>query len=191
MRKSTFLLSAAAAVVVALASERAVTRTLDGPPAAARQHALWAYHPQDPAQMARDVDAVVVATLAGVRPGRTASASSGAGSLSFELDEFMVEESIKGSAGGETLFLERVAALPGELFPEHDGGAYDKGRRYLLFLRKQSTTTLFYLVHPEGRYTVGDDGLVTPAAEGAVAQRLSGQPLKDVVALLQAAVAKP
>jgi len=28
--------------------------------------------------------------------------------------------SIKGSAGGETLFLERVAAVPGELFPEHE-----------------------------------------------------------------------
>jgi hypothetical protein len=189
MLKSTFLLSAAGAVVLALASERAVTRTFDSRPTQSRHLAVWAYRPQDPAQMARDVDAVVVATLADVRPGRVVYASSELGNLSFELHEFVVEQAIKGPGAGEILTVERAAGGPPEaLIPDDDGGAYVKGRRYLLFLRRQSTTPLFYLVHPEGRYAVADDGVLTAATEGPVAALLSKQPLKEVLALLQPAV---
>jgi len=191
MQKSTFSLAAAAIVLLALASEQAVTRTFDASPAPPRHLAVWAYHPEDPAQMARDVDAVAVATMVDVRPGRVVYASNDLGNVSFELDEFVVEQSVKGPGAGEALTVERTGGQPGELIPDYDGGGYDKGRRYLLFLRKQSSTPLYYLVHPQGRYVVGDDGLVTTTAEGPVAALLSGQPLKDVIALLQAAVGKP
>jgi hypothetical protein len=143
--------------------------------------------------MARDVDAVVVAVAAGGRPGRVAYAANGLGALHFELNDFVVENAIKGAATGETLTVERAGGGPdaGPSAGGHDGGPYKEGQRYLLFLRRQSSSPYLYLVHPEGRYSVEDDDRLTTEAEGPVATRLYGQSLREVAALLQAAAGTP
>ena len=191
MRRSVFLAAAPAVVVCALASAWAV-RALDGGTGEMRHEAIWEYRPTDAAQMARDVDAVVVAVHVGVRPGRVAESANGLHSLSFELNDFVVEEEIKGPVVGESVTVERAGggadAVPAAV--DYDGGPYNKGQRYLLFLRKQSDTAFFYLVHPEGRYSVGTDRHLATAAKGPAASVLSRRPLRDALALLRAAVAK-
>lgn len=72
---------------------------------------------------------------------------------------------------------------------DSDGGAYVEGQRYLLFLKKQPDTEIFYLVNDEGRYAVDEHERLVPAArDGKVAQTLRNRALPAVRTQLQDAL---
>lgn len=156
--------------------------------------AAWAYRTDDPKLMARDVDAVVVATLVRTSPGRVAYSSDPSDSVPFELNEFRVEQGWKQLKTGALVTVERVGgAVNGErvLF-DSDGGPYVTGQRYLLFLKKQPGSEVFYLINDEGRYALdGIERLVPAARSGRVADKLRNEPLQKVRALLQSALQQP
>lgn len=194
MTKISFATIAAAVVALALATSWGVgkvfgtERTQTAP--VTRAHAAWVYKTTDPVRMARDVDAIVVATWTAVGPGRVAYSSTGEDALAFELNDFAVEEVIKGTGIRGAIVLERVAADQGErrVIFEPDGGHFVPHTQYLLFLKKQPDTPFFIQINDEGRYVIdGQNRLRTPAT-GQVADALRGRTLADVRAFLRQAL---
>lgn len=143
--------------------------------------------------MARDVDAIVVATWLGVSPGRVAYSSRGEDVLAFELNDFTVEEVIKGTGVGGSLTIERVATDQGgrQAVFDHDGGHFVPGTRYLLFLKKQPETSFFLQVNDEGRYVIDGRGRLRSSGSGAVADALRGRSLEEVRTFVQQALRNP
>ncbi len=167
----------------------------DGDPGP-RVKALWVYHANNASQMAKDVDAVAVAQHLGVRPGRTVFSTRGEAPLAFEQDDFIVVRAFKGLRGGEPFALERVATEQpdGPRAFDADGGAYESGQDYLLFLKKQKDTGLYYVVNDQARYGVDASGrlrAIRHDARAAVSQQLAGRRLADVPGILRLSAAAP
>lgn len=187
MQKPAFLLTTVAVVGLALASSwrfggAVMAHIVDHQPSS---KALWAYRTDNAAKMARDVDAVVVARFSGATLGRTATSSNGESTLQFELNEFVVEEAIKGTRPGDSLIVERVSGeSEKQVIFDHDGGPYGEGESYLLFLRRQPGSDVYYLVNDEGRYSITADDRLRPVGEGKVAARLSGTSVAEARSFL-------
>jgi len=158
-----------------------------------RSYASWVYKTADPVQLARHVDAIVIATWQGVSPGRVAYSSNGEDSLAFELNDFAVEEVIKDANVGATITVERVATDQGGrlVFFDHDGGHFVPGTRYLLFLMKQPDTPFYIQINDEGRYVIAGGDRLHSTGSGEVADAFRGQRLEHVRGSLQRAVRTP
>jgi len=139
--------------------------------------------------MARDVDAIVIATLDGVSAGRVAYSSNSEDSLAFEIDTFRVDEVLRGSGISTTVKVERVATNQGNRIArfDFDGGPFVPKTQYLLFLKKQSDADVFYQVNDEGRYAIDGLGRARSRAKGAVAAALHGRSVGQIRALVAAA----
>jgi hypothetical protein len=194
MRRSTFLLAAIGVLTLGLAASWSIGGVLGSRTEQQRFNAAWKYRAVSVDQMARDVHAVAVARFKGARPGRVAYSSNHESSVSFELNQFVVERGIKGVPTGTKLVLERASALQdgrAPVFPDHDGGPFEVGGRYLLFLNKQSDANVYYQVNDEARYGVGSDDRLRTSARGKVAATLSGRSVSEASSLLKQAIAVP
>lgn len=148
---------------------------------------VWAEVFETPEQMAAAVDLVVVGRPVTVEPGRVAVSENGEDSLPFQLVEFEVLRPVKGASGGETLFVERVAESGGDtpsIFADLDGGPFEIGGRYLLFLKRQPDSQYFYQVNHQGRYRVSHGRLLTAAPSDPVTSALAGKTLDQALVLL-------
>lgn len=137
--------------------------------------AVWKEVFQTPSEMVRNVDSIVLARMIEARPGRVAG-SAGA-ELPFEVVEFEVVRGFKGAAAGQRLFLERAGG-PGVSL-EFDGGAFEPGGGYLLFLRQQEDGPYFYQVNHQGRFLVVDGRLRASAPHDKVAAFFEGRPVRQ------------
>lgn len=199
MTKKRFFSAAAVVSVFALTSSWGVGKVLgvDGGQAntsiTRRTQASWVYKTTDPVRMARDVDAIVLATWVGVSPGRVAYSSNGEDVLAFELNNFTVEDVIKGNGVGGSVTIERVATDQGGRMAifDHDGGHFVPGTRYLLFLKKQPETSFFIQINDEGRYVIDGRGQLRSSGSGTVANALRGRSFADVRAFLERALRTP
>lgn len=199
MTKKRFFSAAAVVSVLALTSSLGVGSVLgvDGGQvnsgATRGTQASWVYKTTDPVRMARDVDAIVVATWVGVSPGRVAYSSNGEDALAFELNDFTVEEVIKGKGVAGAVIIERVASDQGGRMAvfDHDGGHFVPGTRYLLFLKKQPQTSFFIQINDEGRYVIDGRGRLRSPGSGMVADTFRGRSLADVRAFFQRALRTP
>lgn len=156
-----------------------------------RTMAAWAYKTSDAKQMARDVDAIVVATWVGVSPGRVAYSSNSEDALAFELNDFNVEEVIKGRRlVGGSVMVERVATNQmGRLVDfDYDGGAFLPDTRYLLFLKKQPDTAHFIQINDEGRYVIDGRDQLLASGKGSVADTVSRGSIGQLRSLVQQAL---
>ena len=152
--------------------------------------AVWAETFETPRQMRQAVDVVVVARPVAVHAGRVAVSENGEDELPFELVELEALRPVKGvAARGETLFLERArferdgtstAVLGG------DGGPFEIGERYLLFLKRQPDSGYYYQVNPQGRFHLSRGRLETAVPEDPVAAALAGKTLAEALTLLNA-----
>jgi len=135
--------------------------------------------------MARDVDAIVIATLDRVSAGRVAYSSNSEDSLAFEINTFRVDEVLRGSVSAR-VNVERVATNQGNRIArfDFDGGPFVPKTQYLLFLKKQSSADVFYQVNDEGRFAVDGLGRVRSRAKGAVAAALHGRSVGQIRALV-------
>lgn len=146
-----------------------------------RSQAAWKDKFENLQQMARGTDVVVLARAGAARPGRVAESDGGSDSLPFELVSFTVERGFKGARAGDVLTVERVGgSADGEsVYFDGDGGAFEPGRRYLLFLKRQDDGSYFYQVNDEGRYHMEGGRLKAVREDGRVAATLHGRPAAE------------
>src|SRR5512134_1814163 len=106
-----------------------------------RSRAAWAFEADDLGTLTRYADAVVLAKATETVPSRVAFSDLGDDSLPYEATSFVVERSIRGPAVGETVWVERAGGLDPvdlvEVVIDADGGAFQIGDSYLLFLKEQ------------------------------------------------------
>jgi len=187
MKRLTFSFAVAGSVAFGLASSWAFTRLFSPPQVrAVAGHAAWVFKTDDLGAMARYADAVIVGTLQARYPGRTAYSSTGEAALDFELNDFLVAEppmKSDGLLGG----IATVERLKGRSF---DGGDFNIGARYLLFLKKQPDANIYIVVNDEGRFLVGPRSRLYSGALGQVAGALRGRSLNDARALIRTSLEK-
>lgn len=143
-------------------------------------HAAWKEVFESPSHLAQRVDAVVLAKAVGVEPGRIVYSSNREDALPFEVVQFEVVRGIKGAAVGERVSVERAA---GNI--TIDGGAYEIGATYLLFLKQQEEGPYFYQVNHQGRYLVDKGRLYAAAPEDSVASFFEGRPVAEGLGLVR------
>jgi hypothetical protein len=135
---------------------------------APRTAAAWKETYRSPHELVRGVDVIVLASAADIRPGRVATSENSEDFLGFELVDLQVLRGLKGAKPGERITLERAAESEGGHFLDADGGPFEVGQTYLLFLqRKEDGDPYFYQVNNQGRYRVQNNRLVAngPADE--------------------------
>ena len=175
--------AAAAGLVAALLVAPRVRMQFSDPPG---MHAMWVDTYQTLGQMVNGVDAIVLGTVQGTRPGRVVP--TGAGMLPFTLVDLVVEQAIGGQVGG-FITLEQTGGQSGDrsIFIDGDGGEYTPGGRVLLFLKRQPDTGFYYLVNPQGRFSVEQGTLNAVAPDDPLAQQLDTRLLEQAIGLIRAA----
>ena len=142
--------------------------------------AVWKEVYASPAEMARRVDAVVLARVTGTRPGRVVWSENGEDALPFQVVELEVVEGLRGAAKAERIFLERAGGTAPDgraVDLSYDGGAFEHGATYLLFLKKQEDGPYFYQVNLQGRYLVTGGRLWASDPDDPIAKAFEGVPV--------------
>lgn len=142
--------------------------------------AVWKEVYASPAEMARRVDAVVLARVTGTRPGRVVWSENGEDALPFQIVELEVLEGLRGAVKAERLLLERAGGTAPDgraVDLSYDGGAFERGATYLLFLKKQEGGPYFYQVNNQGRFLVAQGQLWASDPEDSVAKAFEGVPV--------------
>ncbi|MEJ7862553.1 MAG: hypothetical protein WKF90_13065 [Pyrinomonadaceae bacterium] len=124
--------------------------------------AVWKEVYSTPDQMIVGVDAIVLAEAISVVPSRVARSENSEDELPFELVTFRVSNLIKGAKSEELVYVERAGGLDSNgqaINLDLDGGNFEIGKSYLLFLKQQEEGPYFYQVNDQGRYDVVGDKL--------------------------------
>ncbi len=124
--------------------------------------AVWKEVYSTPDQLIAGVDAIVLAEAINVTPSRVAYSENGEDELPFELVTFRVSNPVKGAKGDGLIYVERAGGLDSkgqETQIDFDGGNFEIGKTYLLFLKQQEEGPYFYQVNDQGRYDVVGDEL--------------------------------
>jgi hypothetical protein len=117
--------------------------------------------------MCRRIMIINLGKVEAIRPGRTAG--EGEARLQFNDVQITVEKTLKGEPP-IPLVVEQVAIAGRVLSPEV-GPPYQRGERYVLFLRPGEPTR--YITIPQGRYQL-KGGTVHTTEVGPVADKMKG-----------------
>jgi hypothetical protein len=181
---------AAVIATVGLATSSAVTSMLSIP-GGARAQAAWAFTTRDVNGLVRYADAIVVADVVETYPGRVATSENGEDNLPFQIVELRVRDAIKGSFSDGRAFLERAGGIdPVEQVSVHidaDGGEFERGESYLLFLKAQDGDTgMYYQINDQARYAlVGDRLSALEPEEDPVQQVFHRRTVAEASALIR------
>ena len=153
-----------------------------------RTAASWKQHFKDAKELVKASDAVVVARADSVAPGRVAFSSDGQDSLAFEVVNFTVVDGLKGERDGSSFSVERVSgSQEGTVaYFDFDGGNFEVGGTYLLFLKQQEDGgPYYYQINDQGRFH--EEGGQLRAAEPGdpVAAIFHGRSVKEAKALVK------
>jgi hypothetical protein len=188
MTKTKLGISVALAMSLGILAAIVVAPSLyPGPPSPDAMQATWADQYVTLREMASDVDAIVLATVQATQPGRQIITGSGS-VLPFTLVNLQVARSIRGNLGeGEVFTLEQTGGDVGDrsFSIQGDGGPYTPGAQVLLFLKQQPETDYFYLVNPQGRFSVQQGQLMAADPEDPVSQRLDLRNLDNAINLIK------
>lgn len=124
--------------------------------------AVWKEVYSTPDQMVASVDVIMLAEAVNITPSRVAHSENGEDELPFELVAFRVSNPIKGANGDHLVYVERAGGFDSKGRPiniDFDGGSFEIGKSYLLFLKHQEQGPYFYQVNDQGRYDVVGDEL--------------------------------
>ena len=152
-----------------------------------RFHAAWKHTFESPSDLARGVDAIVVARAVQTRPGRIATSDNGEDVLPFEEVILEVQRALKGARDGDTLIVERVGGLDQKghaVLLDGDGGPFELHETYLLFLMRQEEGPHFYQVNDQGRFGVRADRLEATARDDSVSGFLHGRGTEESLRLI-------
>ena len=150
-------------------------------------HAAWKVKFDAPSDLPRGADVVVLGTAVSSRPGRIAFSENGEDSLPFEEVTFQVVRGMKGIRSGESVVVERAGGIDYEgqnVLLDADGGLFEIGSTYLLFLKKQEEGNFYYQVNDQGRYKVETGRLVAVSPEDPVAGFFHGKSLTEGMGLI-------
>ena len=126
-------------------------------PSRSKSAAVWKEVYKNPEEMIKRVDRIVLAQAIERAPGRIAYSSNGEDVLPFEVVSFRVVDNIKGKKGDGVVYVERVGGVDHEgnqVYLDADGGDFEVGNSYLLFLKQQEEGPYYYQVNDQGRYQV-------------------------------------
>jgi hypothetical protein len=158
------------------------------PAGTARTAASWKQHFKDAKELVKASDAVVVARADSVAPGRVAYSSDGQDSLAFEVVNFTVLDGLKGERDGSSVSVERVSgSQEGTVaYFDFDGGNFEVGGTYLLFLKRQEDGgPYYYQVNDQGRFHEEGGQLRAVEPGDPVAAIFHGRTLKEGKALVK------
>ncbi len=127
-----------------------------------RSAAVWKEVYSTPDQLIAGVDAIVLAEAFNITPSRIARSEGSSDEVPFELVAFRVNNPAKGAKGEELIYVERAGGMDSkgrEVNIDIDGGRFEIGKSYLLFLKKQEEGPYFYQINDQGRYDVVGDEL--------------------------------
>jgi hypothetical protein len=150
--------------------------------------ASWKEHFKDAKALVKSSDAVVLARVESVAPGRTAYSSNGEDSLSFEVVNFTVVDGLKGAKDGSSIALERVSSnQEGTVaYFNFDGGSFEAGGTYLLFLKKQEDGgPYYYQINDQGRFHEEGGHLRAVTPDDEVTSLFNGRTVAEGVALVK------
>ena len=157
-------------------------------PAEVRTAASWKQHFKDAKELVKASDAVVVARADSVAPGRVAYSSDGQDSLAFEVVNFTVLDGLKGEKDGSAVSVERVSSSQeGTVaYFDFDGGNFEVGGTYLLFLKRQEDGgPYYYQVNDQGRFHEEGGQLRAIEPGDPVAALFHGRTVKEGKALVR------
>jgi hypothetical protein len=140
------------------------------------------------------VDAVVLAQAMDAQPGRVAKSDNGGDELPFELVGFEVLRALKGANDFDRVVVERAGGAGYEgksVFLDADGGPFEIGGIYLLFLKRQSGTDYYYQVNHQGRYELVADRFEAVDPGDPVARYFDGVSLEEGFERAQTALRDP
>ena len=147
--------SLALGVVIALATGHFL---IAKPPTMQIVQAQWKDVYRTPGGLVAGADLIVIADHMKAEPGRVVG--EGEDATPFTNNTFVVESILKGVHEDLTLMLEQTGgiAADGQVFNINDGGPYEPGSRYLLFLKSRGDGS-YYLISYQARYRI-DEGEV-------------------------------
>ena len=126
-------------------------------PSRSKSAAVWKEVYKNPDEMVKRVDQIVLAQAIDRQPGRIAYSSNSEDVVPFEVVSFRVVDNIKGKKGDGVIYVERVGGVDHEgnqVYLDADGGDFEIGNSYLLFLKRQEDGPYYYQVNDQGRYQV-------------------------------------
>lgn len=140
-------------------------------------------------EMAQGVDLVVVGTVRGAVAGRVALSDGGEDGVPYSNVTLVVNRVLKGTAQDRFIVLEQTGGVTpdGSVLSIDDGGPYEPGERYVLFLNKQAHSALYYLVNPQGRFQVKGGRMFAAAPGDRVAAALHRRAEQDGIELILSA----
>ena len=154
----------------------------------ARTAASWKQHFKEAKELVKASDAVVIARADSVAPGRVAFSSDGQDSLAFEVVNFTVVDGLKGEKDGSSVSVERVSSdQDGTVaYFNFDGGNFEVGGTYLLFLKQQEDGGPYYdQINDQGRFHEEGGQLHAVEPGDPVAAIFHGRSVKDGKALVK------
>ncbi len=153
-----------------------------------RTSAHWKEHFQGIGQMVAASDAVALVRADSVAPGRVAYSSNNEDSLSFEVVNFTVVRGMKGERTGSSVSVERVSSTQGDTvaYFNFDGGDFEVGGTYLLFLKKQEDGgPYYYQINDQGRFHEEGGHLRAVTPDDEVTSLFNGRTVAEGVALVK------
>jgi len=188
--KMKFWSVASGLAIVGLVASSAVTARYSNP-GEPRSDAAWAFVAENPRMLVQHAHAIVVAEALATYPGRVATSDNGEDLLPFQIVELRVRKALKGSFPDGRVYVERAGGTEPGTGIRHDididGGEFEVGRTYLLFLNEQPDDTgLYYQINDQGRYSLVGNELHAIEDEGDRVQHVFHQrTIAEAAALVQ------
>jgi len=147
-----------AALVVGVATALAVGQFMTSKPATVTAKAQWKNVYRTQSGLVMGADLIVFAEHVSAEPGRVVG--GGEDATPFTNNTFKIEKIVKGEYEGSELMVEQTGGImaDGRIFNIDDGGPYEIGARYLLFLNSNEEGA-FYVINHQARYNVRGDEL--------------------------------
>ena len=151
-------------------------------PLRSKSHAVWKEVYKNVDDMVKGADMIVLAQALDKQPGRVAYSSTGEDALPFEVVSFRVIDNIKGKKGDAIINVERAGGVDPEgnqVYLDADGGDFEVGNSYLLFLKRQEDGPYYYQVNDQGRYQVEGGRLKGVDKDDEVTVMLDSRPVEE------------
>ena len=157
-------------------------------PSQGKSTAFWKEIYKNPDELVKSVDLIVLGQAIDKQPGRVAYSANGEDALPFEVVAFQVLNSIKGKNGDGVVYVERAGGVDPEGNPVHlnaDGGDFELGNSYLLFLKRQEDGPYYYQVNDQGRYQVEGGRLKGVDADDEVSSKFHDRTLEEGIRMVK------
>jgi hypothetical protein len=188
MKRKTFWMYTVLVALCGLSISAVVGWNRHQQPSREISSAAWKERYQTPDELVKGVDTIVLAEAVSAMPGRVAYSSNGEDALPFEVVEFRVNDGLKGAKTGQAVLVERAGGTDSEGRAVHvdmDGGAFEKGGTYLLFLKQQEEGPYYYQVNDQGRYLVSGGRLKAVSQDDPVTAVFQDRPVAEALELVK------